>query len=40
MKLLFDQNLSRRLVSRLADICLDASHVGLLGLDQASDEEV
>lgn len=40
MRLLFDQNLSSRLVSRLADICPDASHVGLLGLDHASDEAV
>ena len=38
MKLLFDQNLSRRLVGRLADIFPDASHVGVLGMDHASDE--
>jgi predicted nuclease of predicted toxin-antitoxin system len=40
MKLLFDQNLSRRLVTRLADICPDAGHVALLGLDCASDDAV
>jgi predicted nuclease of predicted toxin-antitoxin system len=40
MKLLFDQNLSSRLVSRLADICPEASHVSLVGLDRASDDQV
>jgi predicted nuclease of predicted toxin-antitoxin system len=40
MKLLFDQNLSSRLVSRLADICPKASHVSLVGLDRASDDLV
>ena len=40
MKLLFDQNLSCRLVSRLADICPEAGHVSLVGLDRASDDQV
>jgi predicted nuclease of predicted toxin-antitoxin system len=40
MKLLFDQNLACRLVSHLADICPDACHVSLAGLDRASDDEV
>ncbi len=40
MKLLFDQNLSCRLVSRLADICPEASHVSLVGVDRASDDQV
>lgn len=40
MKLLFDQNLSPRLVSSLADIYPNSSHVSTLGLDRASDEEV
>ena len=40
MKLLFDQNLSCRLVSRLADICPDVGHVSLVGLDRASDDQV
>lgn len=40
MKLLFDQNLSPRLVSQLADIFVGSSHVFLLGLDQADDVEV
>jgi predicted nuclease of predicted toxin-antitoxin system len=40
MKLLFDHNVSPRLPARLADIFPDASHVALLGLDQASDESV
>ena len=40
MKLLFDQNLSPALVSRLADLFPDSNHVFLLGLDTASDDEV
>lgn len=40
MRLLFDQNLSRRLVSRLADIYPESSHVALIGMDRASDEAV
>lgn len=37
MKLLLDQNLSPRLVNRLASVYLDISHVSLIGLDRASD---
>jgi predicted nuclease of predicted toxin-antitoxin system len=37
MKLLFDQNLSPRLVTRLADSFPDASHVEPLGLSRAPD---
>ena len=37
MKLLFDQNLSPRLVRRLADLYPDSSHVYLIGLDAAPD---
>jgi predicted nuclease of predicted toxin-antitoxin system len=40
MKLLFDQNLSRRLVNRLVDIFQNAEHVATIGLDCASDDEV
>ena len=40
MKLLLDQNLSPRLVNRLASVYLDMSHVALVGLDRASDAEV
>lgn len=40
MKILFDQNLSRKLVARLADIFPDASHVQLHGLAEASDSEI
>ena len=40
MKLLFDHNLSPRLVSRRADLHPHSSHAFLLGLDQASDEEL
>lgn len=40
MKLLFDHNLSPRLVPRLADRYPQASHVALLGLDHASDHSV
>lgn len=40
MKLLFDQNLSRKLVSRLADIFPDSSHVQFHGLPEADDGEI
>ena len=40
MKLLFDQNLSQRLVERLADMFPEATHVSQVRLDRASDEEV
>lgn len=40
MKLLFDQNLSRRLVSRLASAFPESAHVAEIGLDQATDEEI
>ena len=35
--LLFDQNLSPRLVNRLADVFPGALHVAQIGLDRASD---
>ena len=37
MKLLFDENLSRRLVARLADLFPESSHVALEGLLQNPD---
>jgi predicted nuclease of predicted toxin-antitoxin system len=37
VKLLFDQNLSPRLVNRLADLYPDSSHVYLIGLDTSPD---
>ena len=40
MKLLFDQNLSPKLVKRLADLFPDSSHVQIVGLDCASDDQV
>ena len=40
MKLLFDQNLSPRLVNRLADLYPDSSHVYLIGLDTAPDPDI
>lgn len=40
MKLLFDQNLSLRLVDSLADVYPASSHVSKLGLDRASDKEI
>jgi predicted nuclease of predicted toxin-antitoxin system len=40
MNLLFDHNLSPRLVNRLADVFPGSSHVFLLGLAQASDNEI
>ncbi|MBN1315975.1 MAG: DUF5615 family PIN-like protein [Anaerolineales bacterium] len=40
MKLLLDQNLSPRLVRRLADLFPNSSHVMEVGLDQSLDREV
>ena len=38
MRLLFDQNLSPRLISRLADLYPGAEHISRLGLDRVPDE--
>lgn len=40
MKLLFDQNLSPKLVHRLADLFPDSSHVQMEGLDCAGDNQI
>lgn len=40
MKLLFDQNLSPKLVSRLADVFPGSSHVQFEGLDLADDDQI
>lgn len=40
MNLLFDQNLSRKLVTRLADVFPNASHVQLHGLSEKTDQEI
>jgi predicted nuclease of predicted toxin-antitoxin system len=40
VRLLFDQNLSYRLVDRLADIFPQATHVRLLALDRAPDDQI
>jgi len=40
MRLLFDQNLSPRLVQRLKDLYRDSLHVSSVGLDRATDGEV
>ena len=40
MRLLFDQNLSPRLVRMLSDVYPEFSHVYDLGMDRASDTEV
>ena len=40
MKLLFDQNLSPRLVTRLADLFPDSDHVFMLGLDRSDETAV
>jgi predicted nuclease of predicted toxin-antitoxin system len=40
LKLLFDQNLSRKLVTCLADIFPDASHVQFHGLAEKTDTEI
>lgn len=40
MKLLFDQNLSFRLVASLADLFPGSTHVGAAGLDRSPDAEI
>ncbi|KGF71502.1 hypothetical protein DO97_18065 [Neosynechococcus sphagnicola sy1] len=40
MKLLFDQNLSRKLVSRLTDIFPNASHIQFHALAENTDTEI
>ena len=40
MKLLFDHNLSPRLVNRLADLFPESAHIYMLGLEQSDDREV
>ncbi len=40
MKLLFDQNLSRKLTNRLADLFPDSSHVQFHGLAEKTDTEI
>ncbi len=40
MKLLFDQNVSPKLVNRLADLFPGSSHVQSAGLDCAGDDQV
>jgi len=40
MKLLFDNNLSHKLVERLADLFPNSSHVMIEGLDEADDLEI
>lgn len=40
MRLLFDQNLSPRLVRLLSDVYSECSHVQNLGMDESSDTEV
>jgi predicted nuclease of predicted toxin-antitoxin system len=40
MKLLFDQNLSPKLVNRLADLFPGSSHVQSVGLDCGDDDPV
>lgn len=40
MKLLFDHNLSPRLVNRLADLFPESTHIYMLGLEQADDRAV
>ena len=40
MKLLLDNNLSPKLVTKVADLYPEYSHVALLGLDTASDNQV
>ena len=40
MKLLFDQNLSPKLVELLADLYPNSNHVHQLGIDRESDEDL
>ncbi len=40
MKLLFDQNLSPKLVTRLVDLFPDSAHVQDVGMDTANDTEL
>jgi predicted nuclease of predicted toxin-antitoxin system len=40
VKLLFDQNLSHKLVRRLSDLFPDSSHVREIGLKEADDPSV
>lgn len=40
MKLLFDQNLSYRIVEKLAGLYPESAHVRLLGLDRVDDEAI
>lgn len=40
MKLLFDQNLSPRLVKLLSDLYPDSNHVYPLGIDRVPDKEI
>ena len=40
MKLLFDQNLSHRLVTSLIDLYPGSAHVRLVGLDRAPDDDI
>jgi predicted nuclease of predicted toxin-antitoxin system len=40
MKLLFDHNLSPRLVNRLAELFPGSTHLYTLGMDQADDREI
>lgn len=40
MKLLFDQNLSFKLVESLSDIFPDSKHVKMLGFEEVADREI
>jgi len=40
MKLLFDHNLSPRLINQLADLFADSSHLTFHGMDQDDDKDV
>jgi predicted nuclease of predicted toxin-antitoxin system len=40
MKLLFDHNLSPRLIDRIQDIYQNSSHVSLLDMDRDSDRDI
>ena len=40
MKLLFDNNLSHKLIERLSDVYPNSTHVMIVNLDESEDEEI
>lgn len=40
MKLLFDENISHRIIEKIADIFPDSVHVNFIGLEKALDQQI